>query len=82
MNLNINFIKENNLKPLLSLGSEGKLFNNLSNLMSSLLVSEEYLSNLMFLISLKYCVWSVIKPKIEIYFNFKESTSHLFLKVN
>lgn len=53
--------------PFRSTGSFGKLFKSLSNLISSLLVSEEYLSSLAFLISLKSFVWDFISPKINIF---------------
>lgn len=54
-----------NAKPFRSIGSFGKLCKSLSNLISSLLVSDEYLSSLVFLISLKSFVWDFIAPKIE-----------------
>lgn len=50
--------------PFLSIGSDGKLFNNLSSLIRSLFVSYAYLSSRAFLISLKYFVWDVIAPEI------------------
>lgn len=56
-------IKKIRILPFLSTGSDGKLFNNLSNLIRSLFVSVEYRSILAFLISLKYFVCDVITPE-------------------